>query len=319
MQSRFTWLLPLVLFLPTSAADAQSRACPNTPPAGSDFSQVVQEVKLTILRVEFPRDFPLPEDTQAKLEHEIRSQDLSAAPEALDSDWWENYVDLGIREELRAKGYFKANVHSRPYLVRAKADELEYIVAVEGQSGPRYRLRRLQFRSADPDGELHVHAGELQDIFPLRSGDIFDVSKVRACLEAFGKLYGRTGYIDFTPAPDTTVDEQNHQIDLVVNIDEHLQYRVAKVELLGLDSQTTKSLESLIEPGQIFNRASFEALFKEHESLLPPNSSPDRNAAITRNQKDATIDIVLDFRPCPQILSVQPAQSRLRLRLEPEP
>lgn len=296
MRRSFTWLLLPALFLPTSAAHAQSRACPETPLAEDDF-QDGQKVKAVILRVEFPRDFPLSEDTRAKLEKQIRDQDISdivTIPEAPDSESLvEIYVDSEIRNELQKEGYFKATVHSRPYLVLAKADELEYIVAVEAEPGPQYRLRELEFKSAPAVG-----ADELRNLFPLRSGDIFEVSRVREGLGAIGKLYGQLGYIDATSEAEAKVDEQNHLIDLVVNIDEQLQYRVAKFEVIGLDSETAKSLESIIEPGQVFNRASFEALFKEHQSVLPANSSPEMNALIIRNTKHATVDIVLDFRLC---------------------
>lgn len=289
----FRWHVLLLFLVPIHLLHAQSPACQEKPPAEIDFSR---DVKVTILSVEFPRELPLSETIRTKVDKEVRGQDITTDPEAPDSEWWvENYVDWRIREELRCEGYFKANVHSRPYLVLAKTDELQYIVAVEAEPGPQYRLRELEFKNVSA-----VKPDELRKMFPLHSGDIFDVSKFRGGIEAIGELYGQLGYIDATPGPETHVDEQSHVIDLVVNIDEQQQYRVDKFEVLGLDSQTAKSLESLIGPGQTFNKASLEALFKERKSVLPVNSSLERNAVITRNTKDATVSILLDFRSCPE-------------------
>jgi surface antigen-like variable number repeat protein len=317
----FAWFLLLVLLLPASTVEAQSRASPKIPLTEADFSQ---EVKVAILRVEFPRDFPLSEDIRTKIEQEIRSQDINTDPMSPDSEWWvENYVDWRIREELRSQGYFKANVHSRPHLVLAKADKLEYIVAVEAEPGAQYRLGELRFRRVVEHGTLRVKRedgsaseedfpesegfsrsftavtlDELQGQFKIHPGDILKVSKIREGLEGIESLYGRIGYIDVTSEPDTTVNDKRHLIGLVVTIDEGIQYHAGKIEIIGLDPKNAAPLESLLEPGQVYSKESFEKLLDKSKPLLPAGFSPERIARVTRNVVHGTIDIVLDFRGC---------------------
>jgi outer membrane protein assembly factor BamA len=293
---RFTCFLLTSFFFTARLVHAQSRACPQEQAAEMDSGQ---EAKVTILNVEFPRELPLSDSIRNELEKEIRGQDITTARDTSDLErveWVENRVDWRIQEELRNEGYFKANVHSTPYLVLAKADEQQYIVAVEAEPGAQYRLRELRFKNVSG-----VRPDELRHLFPLQSGDIFDASKIRDGLEAIGRVYGQLGYIDATSEPETTVDEENHVIDLAVNIDEQKQYRVEKFEVIGLDLKAAKSLESHMERGQIFNKASLEKLFEEQKSLLPTNSSLEKNAVISRDDAHATVDIVLDFRPCPHM------------------
>ena len=85
-----------------------------------------------------------------------------------------------------------------------------------------------------------------------------------------------------------------------MTIDEDIQYRVGKIEIVGLDPKSATSLESLLEPGQVFSKESFEELLDKSKPFLPVDYSPERIARLTRNTVQATIDIFLDFRGCHQ-------------------
>src|SRR5215470_4197598 len=74
---------------------AQSPACRQAPALESDSTP---EIKVNIVRFEFPQDFPLSDVTMSKLEKDIRNEYLITGPDIPDPEWWEDRVDLPIRE-----------------------------------------------------------------------------------------------------------------------------------------------------------------------------------------------------------------------------
>jgi len=63
-------------------------------------------------------------------------------------------------------------------------------------------------READPDKALSLKVDALRAL-SAQTGDIFSTEKVRKALENYGKIYRRVRIIDFTPEPDTEIDEAN--------------------------------------------------------------------------------------------------------------
>lgn len=320
MHQRFLCLALLALLTPIGLLQAQTGCYEKAPTLETDDGP---QIRANFLRLEYPRDFPLSDAARSKLETDIRNQSLIVGSEVPDSWWWEDRVDRPIREALRDEGYFKAEVHTTPYLVRATTDELQFFVSVQPEPGPQYRLGKLQFLRFMPENGTGgrvlmpkeavsespefstdfaaVTVNELRDQFQMHPGDILNVSKIRDGLEGISKLYGRLGYVAMNSEPDTTVDEKQHVIDLLVRIEEGKQYRLKRVEILGLDTKNAASLESFLQAGQVFNRDSMGKLLEESKSFLRADVYPDRIARISRNAAEGTIGIVLDFRGCSQM------------------
>jgi outer membrane protein assembly factor BamA len=134
----------------------------------------------------------------------------------------------------------------------------------------------------------------------LHRGELFDVAKIRQGLESIGRLYGSKGYIDATPEPDTTVDGENGIIDLLVKVDEGEQYHVRMLETHGLDPKTERLLKSRLEPGQVFDTVAFRKFFDGHKAALPRDMLLNDAIHVRRDVGDASVDLTVDFRPCPK-------------------
>src|SRR5207302_4516626 len=87
--------------------------------------------------------------------------------------------------------------------------------------------------SADPDKALSLKVEALKSAFPLKQGDLFSTEKVRKALETYGKIYGEYGFIDFTPEPETEIDEEKKIINLTLKFDEQKQYFVRRIDCSG--------------------------------------------------------------------------------------
>jgi len=272
---------------------AQSQACADSasPPAP------VQETKISIVDVEFHGENPLSDALRAKLAKSIKQDHLWVTPGKSDSSWIDGAI-YPVRETLNNQGYFKASVEGTPYLVRALPAERLYVLSVVVESGPKFKLGKMHFATASETPLVFPEALLRQQV-PMQEGEVFNVSKIREGLEAIGRLYGSKGYIDATPVPETTIDEEGSRVDLMIKVDEQNPYHISKIEVLGLGPAAQKHLSVPQETGDVFNLILWRDFFKDNGPHLPADASQDKNLRIRRNVDNGTLDITFDFRACP--------------------
>jgi outer membrane protein insertion porin family len=258
----------------------------------------VQKTRITILDVEFQGEDPLADGLRADLVKEIQQQELWVTLQESDVNWVDEAVNP-IRAALSSQGYFKVSVEGTPYLVHALATERLYVLRVEVESGRKYTLGKIRFVSTS-DTPLVFTEALLREQIPLQEGELFDTSKIRDGLEAIGRLYGSKGYIDATPEPDTTIDDKTARINILVKVDEERRYSIGRIGFLGMGLKTENELKLPQESGDIPDISLWRKFFEDNKSHLPPGATPQRNLQFHRNVRNTTVDITLDFQPCPQ-------------------
>jgi outer membrane protein assembly factor BamA len=217
-----------------------------------------------------------------------------------DSDWIREFEDT-VRGAWQEQGYFTAEVKAEAQVVSEDSARARVSVTVHVEEDQQYRLGDIRFRPADARETLVFPPDELRKQIPLREGQLFNVAKIRDGLEALRKLYGTKGYIDFTAAPMTDVGDDRQRISLVIELDQQKQYRVGRIEVLGLDERKKGLLKWKLKPGDVFNVELFEGFFKDNKSLLPADASP-RDVETHHDMNNGTLDLFFDFQtlPCPQ-------------------
>jgi outer membrane protein assembly factor BamA len=293
---RFGILAVLGALCLPSRAYSQSQGCLN---AASPSPAAIPRTKINVASVEFSDENPLSDALRAQLAREIQHSELWVAVGEPDSSWITEAL-TPIREALRSQGYFKTNVDATSYLTLAQATQRSYVLSVMIEAGPQYRLGKLTFASATGT-PLHFTDAELREQMNLQDGELFDVQKIRKGLESLGKLYGSKGYIDATPEPDTTIDEKDSRIDLLVKVDEGKSYRIAKIDFPVLQGAAHKSPRPPQEVGDTFNMTSWKSFFEESKSHFSADASLEKNMLVRRDARNGTVSITLDFRPCPNI------------------
>src|SRR2546427_312021 len=161
------------------------------------------------------------------------------------------------------------------------------------------RKRTLKIVSADPDKALSLKVDALKAAFPLKQGDIFSTEKVRKALETYGKIYGEYGFIDFTPEPDTEIDEEKKIINLTMKFDEQKQYFVRRIDFSGNTTTRDKVIrrELAIDEGQLFDKRLWEmSILRLNQLDYFDKIEADKAAEIKRNNKDGTVDINLKLK-----------------------
>jgi outer membrane protein insertion porin family len=221
-------------------------------------------------------------------------------------------LEVGVRGLYRDSGYFKVSVgepilenvdttHSRlgVPLVTGKGHGKAVNVTIPIEEGERYRMGTLKIVSSDPDKALSLKVDALKAAFPLKQGDIFSTEKVRKALETYGKIYGEYGFIDFTPEPDTEVDDANKIINLTMRFDEQKQYFVRRIDFSGNTTTRDKVIrrELAIDEGQLFNKRLWEmSILRLNQLDYFDKIEADKAAEIKRNSKEGTVDINLKLK-----------------------
>lgn len=209
-----------------------------------------------------------------------------------------------VREAMREKGYFKAIVGDpktamrdtprswiNPFSRAGKAVDITMPV----EEGDRYRLKEITFSG----GKHNFNEKLLRRLFPMKDGDIFSTAAVRKGLDALRKAYGQYGYINFSPVPDTEIDDEKKLVTLKIDLDEGKQYFVRRIEFQGNTTTRDKVIrrELAIEEGGLYNTQAWEtSLLRlnqlQYFEMLKPEDATD----VKRNDQDGYVDLTLKLR-----------------------
>ena len=127
----------------------------------------------------------------------------------------------------------------------------------------------------------------------MQEGDVFNVIKIRESLDAMKRRYGENGYINFVATPNTEVDDSTRRISLIFELDQGKQFRIATVDVHGLDPGREATLLSKLHPGDFFrNSVVADAVL----SLAPGLSDEDlqKSFSLRKNEKSGTVTITVD-------------------------
>jgi outer membrane protein insertion porin family len=221
-------------------------------------------------------------------------------------------LEVGVRGLYRDNGYYKVsvgepileNIDTNGYrlgvpLIMGRSQGKAVNITIPIEEGERYRMGTLKIVSADPDKALSLKVDALKAAFPLRTGDIFSTEKVRKALETYGKIYGEYGFIDFTPEPDTELDEEKKIVNLTMKFDEQKQYFVHRIDFSGNTTTRDKVIrrELMIDEGQLFNKRLWEmSVLRLNQLDYFDKIEADKAAEIKRNSKEGTVDINLKLK-----------------------
>ena len=262
---------------------------------------VPQRARVHVIRVEFDSKDGIPADVLEEISTELRSHIFRRDPETAYLDNLANEIaEIPVRGAFRNRGYFKVTAAAKLTPLQSEGEDISIVASISVTPGPQYRTGDIRLESTDISVPLAMSLEVLRGLIPLQRGELFSVERIRSGLENLARAYGREGYIDMTPEPETEVDEARGTIDLVIKIDQQLQYRVGSIEFLGVETAArAKLMGSLPRPGEIFDRARVNEFFKLNRAILPSDASwEDMN--ITRNHKARTVAILFDFRTCPR-------------------
>lgn len=239
--------------------------------------------------------------------------DINIWSKTYDRDKLDEDMAVGVTGLYRDHGYFRVVVNEPtlnnvkvqhnglpigpiPYIGRTRGIRTDITIPIE--EGPQYHMGRLVIRSANPDENLYFKPEFLETIFPLKKGQIFDVSKIRKAIDNYTKLYGEFGYIDFTASPEFDEDASTKTINLTLDFDQEKQFFVRRIEFQGNTTTRDKVIrrELLLDEGALFNDRYWELSILRLNQLGYFNEIKKENADLKRDVKAGTVDITLKVK-----------------------
>jgi hypothetical protein len=83
-----------------------------------------------------------------------------------------------------------------------------------------------------------------------------------------------------------------------MELDQQKQFRVGRIEVLGLDRNKETLLKWKLKPGDVFNVELFEDFFKDNKSLFPPTCRLGMSSSIaTRGRVQSIWPLILKLSP----------------------
>jgi hypothetical protein len=218
-----------------------------------------------------------------------------------ESAWLGEIQAVGLMGVWQDQGYFKVEATAKEEFIRNDSTGKHVRIIAHINEGQQFRLGHVQFRSSDPAEPLAFGPEELRRLIPMGEGNIFSATKIREGLDALRDLYGSHGYIDFVATPMTDINDSRQQISLLMELDQQKQFRVASVEVYGIDQKMETLLKSKLKPGDVYNRQVVEDFLKQNAAALPPDISPS-DIELHRNVKRGTVDFRFNiFQGCPNL------------------
>ncbi|HYY70332.1 MAG TPA: outer membrane protein assembly factor BamA, partial [Terriglobales bacterium] len=210
-----------------------------------------------------------------------------------------------VRDALQQKGYFKALVQDPKTNIRdSKGFHLPLIqkgggkavdITLPIEEGDRYRLKEIKFsgNKAITNTEL------LRRTIPMKDGDIFNVELMRKGIKNLRDAYGALGYINFTPVPDTEIDEDHKMVTVKFDLDEGKQFFVRRIEFQGNTTTRDKVIrrELALEEGQVYNSKLWEfSLLRLNQLGYFEPLKPDQDTKVDQNNQQGTVDLTLKVK-----------------------
>jgi outer membrane protein insertion porin family len=214
-----------------------------------------------------------------------------------------------VREAEQNKGYFKVNVgqpitkirdtgHAGfhiPLLQHGPGKSMDITVPIE--EGAQYRLGEITFKG----NKTLNNSKALRNLFAMKDGDVFSREKFAKGLENLKNAYGSEGFINYTPIPLPTFDENKKLVSWEIQIDEGKQFYVRRIEFKGNTTTRDKVIrrEIVLEEGQLYNERLWKIGIQRLNQLgFFDQIKPDDPETTERHldEKAGTVDLTLKLK-----------------------
>jgi hypothetical protein len=264
---------------PEPSEDSSNVCVQTTPRDGSELPHV------QIVEVRFQHEQALGPAAQAAIASELKNHDYQGA------GWWYDACERA-RDAWMQRGYFRAMPHMSYQELSGDAQRQQVRITLDGvDEGTRYRLGGLGFKNSHA-----FPTTQLRALFRIRRGEVFDIARIRDGLQAVRELYGRSGYIDFTSVPDTTIDQR--EVSLVIDVDEGKQFNVESVTIRGAPAELEAEIRTwwTSRIGRPLDPAETEAFYLSYAARMPIRPRGIEEAAeIHRNEAEGKVQLTFTF------------------------
>lgn len=204
-----------------------------------------------------------------------------------------------VRDAWQAEGYLRAVISADAKVIASGSGWKKLAYHVRTDPGPQYRVGLIRIESAVPHGKLAFSVLRLRGLVTLGGGQVFDRDRLIQGIRSIEAVYAREGYIDATVTPEVALNNQKDTANLSLVIDQGKQFRIDQVQAPGLDPSLEPMLHAKLKKGSVFDPDVIREFYRDEATALVRGASP-ADVQVRRNEKAGSVDLLLDFRACPQ-------------------
>jgi outer membrane protein insertion porin family len=280
--------------IPAQSTPRAQEVRPNRPclssPAYDDKQHDGPEI--SVAELAFDGDLHLAFEEREQIASSVKQQTYSRGLDEATSEVLER-----VRAGWQEHGYFKVEVRGDARVLTTSPISQRIAVTIHVDEGRQYRLGEITFK----DNRAVLDTKALRSLFPITDGEILDREKIAKGLESLRKAYAQLGYINFTPIPETRVDEERQTISLEVSVDEGKQFFISGINVLGLNEQESqKALKDLLlKRGDIYDQRLLEVFLQKLGFLMPGDSPSPLMLQRVPDEQEGTVALTFDLGHCP--------------------
>jgi outer membrane protein assembly factor BamA len=197
-----------------------------------------------------------------------------------------------LRAGFQERGYFAVEIKSMSV---KPGDPLKIpkpvAVEAEVEEGARFTVAEITF-----SGNHAFQSEKLRGAFSLKTGDVFERSKIVSGIESLRKLYGSSGFLDFVLTPDTE-PSSNGTMSLNVEVAEGPQYHMGKLEIAA-EKVTAARLRAAwdLAEGAPYDFSYVREFVEQNHDLLPAGFTAE-DIRLVFNCPEALVEVSLMVDP----------------------
>ncbi len=177
------------------------------------------------------------------------------------------FYNSNLKFEYGNRGYLRAAVEPPSIgLVKHEGPETWVRVTFRVSEGAQYHIGAIHWT-----GNSGFTEAELSSPFGLKPGDVANEGLVEKGLALVRMLYAKRGYARARLQPTPTFNDERHEVNYLIRVEEGSIYRMGKLTIAGLDAATTVRLEDAchLTPGQVYDGSYWMTYLKSITGLLP--------------------------------------------------
>jgi outer membrane protein assembly factor BamA len=202
-------------------------------------------------------------------------------------------LDASIVPLYEAKGRLRVSFPKITAEPSKETDVIGVALTVTVDEGPSYSLGAVHFT-----GAAAKQSKELEDLVKWRKDEAVNFDEINAGLKRIARRFRSTGYVHAAARADRTVNDMEHAVDLMVNVDAGALFTYGKLDIRGLDLIGEPAIRKMwgTKEGKPFDPEYPDAFLKEvHDQGMFDNLGA--TSSETKIHEDSkTADVTLIFQ-----------------------
>jgi outer membrane protein insertion porin family len=168
------------------------------------------------------------------------------------------------------RGFLSVAINTPRVMLTPDKSGIEVVITID--EGPRYKIRKLRVYERGADGrEVEPIDGRrnLRMMVRANSGDYFNRAQLLEDLQAISTLYRDHGFANVEATPQTNVDPQTHEVDVIVPVVRGPLVRFERIEVRGNTKTRDKVIRRELEvfEGEPFHETNLDRSRKRVTAL----------------------------------------------------